>query len=318
MFSIIIPVYNSSKYIVKCLESLLAQKNTDYEIIIVDDGSTDNSIDLIKQIKSNKIRIFSKENGGLSSARNYGIKQAKNEYVWFVDSDDYIEHNSLEILASIINEEKYDIIYFPYYKDYGTKKILMLDENNKDNYNDNILINTSACTKIFKREFYINNAFSFPEGKIYEDLATIPFILSCTKSIKYVDSPLYNYVYRENSIMNSKTFNNNKDDKIFAIKNLYSLFSKSNKDKEYKEQLEYLTIKHLLVVYSSEILPFGRDVYYNRCLDVLKYLKSKNEKWFVNNYLKKASFKSQIYVMLFRHKLFKICKLLITIKNIII
>lgn len=316
MFSIIIPVYNSEKYIVKCLESILKQNYNNYEIIVVDDGSTDNSINLIKKINSNKIKILSKKNGGLSSARNYGVKYANNDYIWFIDSDDYIEPNSLKKLSNIISKCEYDIVSFQYYKDYGTKKILMVDENDKNNLYDNVLINTSACTKIFRTEFYKKNSFYFPEGKIYEDLALIPYVLSCTSLLYYFECPLYNYVFRNNSIMNSKVFKENRDDKFYAIDNLYLLFSKNKKYNEYNVQLEYLTIKHLLIVYSSEILLYNKKIYYNRCLNVLNYLNNLNKLWYENCYIKKLSFKARLYIFLFRKKLFKICKYIILIKNI--
>ena len=98
MIDIIIPVYNAEKHIEKTIKSILNQTIDNYNIIIIDDGSTDNGIELIKQLKSNKIKIYNKKNGGVSSARNFGIKQSTNPYLIFIDSDDYLEPTMLEIM----------------------------------------------------------------------------------------------------------------------------------------------------------------------------------------------------------------------------
>jgi len=103
ILSIIIPVYNTEKYISWCLDSCLninGQINDDYEIICVNDGSTDNSIEILRQYENKGIRVFSKLNGGVSSARNLGLEKSKGEYVWFIDSDDMIVPNSLQIIKN--------------------------------------------------------------------------------------------------------------------------------------------------------------------------------------------------------------------------
>ena len=104
--SIIVPVYNTEKYLSKCLNSLIKQTYKDIEIIVVNDGSKDKSLEIAKKIakQDNRIKVFNKENGGLSSARNFGIEKASGEYIGFVDSDDYIKENMFEILYNMIKE----------------------------------------------------------------------------------------------------------------------------------------------------------------------------------------------------------------------
>ena len=116
-YSIIVPVYNVEKYLGKCLNSLVNQKNDNYEIIIVNDGSTDNSqkiIDVYEKKYPKLIKSFEKENGGLSSARNYGIDNSNGKYLLFVDSDDYVSDNYLEVLDDSVNINNPDILVFNY------------------------------------------------------------------------------------------------------------------------------------------------------------------------------------------------------------
>ena len=315
-FSLIIPAYNIENYIVKCITSILNQNYFNYEIIVVNDGSTDDTAKILESIKNEKIKIINKQNGGLSSARNEGLRHATGDYIWFVDGDDYIENNALEILYKCLKEEFYDIISFKYFKEFEKIKVIQNDKIDLDDAKQYPLVNTSTCTKIFNKKFFINNSFLFDEGRIYEDLSLIPFVMCMTDRIKFIDYPLYTYTYRKESIMNlSKKFNFNRDDKFFAIDMLYNRFEDKKLEKAYKEELEYLTIKHLLIVYSTEILPFGSKIYKNRCKKVLEYLKNINKQWDKNKYLKKSSLTTRIYVKLFKHKFFYLCKLALIIKK---
>jgi len=314
--SFIIPVYNIKNYIEKCVNSILNQNNEIYdkEIIIVNDGSTDGVEDVFNNFNDNNIIIINKKNGGLSSARNAGLKVATGDYIWFVDGDDYIENNSFEILQTNIKNKEYDIVYFNYYKDYQIKKYSIIEpETNKDSLTK-ILINTSPCTKIFRRDFLLEKDGWFDEGIIYEDLALIPYLVSQSKKDLFINECLYNYVYRDNSIMNNnKTFKSNRDDKFKSLKRLIERFKESNKFSKYFDELEFLMIRHLLIVYSSEILIYKKNIYKNRCIDVLNELNSFNANWINNKYLKEMSILKKTYVFLFRKRMFFICKLIVII-----
>ncbi len=314
--SIIIPVFNIKKYIEKCIFSILEQDYQNYEILVINDGSTDNSEEVIRKIRSNKIKIINKENGGLSSARNEGVKHAKGEYIWFIDGDDYIERDSLKTINELVNNKKYDIISFGFYKETYNKKELQRDDIDILDKKQYILVNTSACTKVFNRTFYIENRFHFSEGKIYEDLSLIPFIMSKTQNIKFIEKPLYNYVYRENSIMNNNIkFNKNRDDKFFALDRLTKLFKKNDTFLKYYSEIEYLVIKHLLIVYSTEILKFNKKIYKDRCKHVLEYLNTNYKEWEKNKYLMKTPILTKIYIYMFKRKLFMLCKIALLFKK---
>lgn len=314
-FSIIIPMYNIQEYIKKCIDSVLEQDYKNYEIIVVSDGATDNSCKIVESIKNKKIKLIKKENGGLSSARNEGLKYITGDYIWFIDGDDYIKPKALRKIYDSIDGVFPDVLCFYHYKVFNDKKVTYIDKINfrKEEYP---LINTSACSKVYKKDFYLKNDFKFPEGKIYEDLALIPFIMVKAKKVNLIKEPLYNYVYRKSSIMNSNNkFNPNRDDKFAVIDILYSHFKEANVFEEYREELEYLAIKHLLITYSTEILLYGKEIYYNRCLKVLEKLNSINNDWKSNKYLKKSAITTRIYVKLFRLKQFLLCKLLLKIKR---
>ena len=208
--SVIVPVYNTEKYIERCLDSILAQNFDDYEIIVVNDGSSDSSSKIIRKYESNysdKIKYFEKENGGLSDARNYGIKKATGDYVCFVDSDDYIDSKLFESLEKYILQE-IEVIKYKCIK--VNEKCEELERVNgpvfenklgEEAFNtlcfEDVLIEP-AWLYLFKKELFESN--SFPVGKYHEDWAIIPFIVLTSKSVVSTDIFGYYYVQSLNSI----------------------------------------------------------------------------------------------------------------------
>lgn len=212
--SIIIPVYNTSKYIEKCLNSIINQTMESMEIIIVNDGSTDNSEEIIqKWIDKNEhkktIKYFKKENGGLSEARNFGVKQAIGEYITFVDSDDYLEENIYKNLEKYI-DEKIELIKFKMSTvDEKYQLIEKLDgpvfdkcsgpEAFKRLYSTDTFMEVS-CIYLYQKDFYIKNKFEFELKTYHEDFGLIPWILINAKSVISTEYFGYYYLKRENSI----------------------------------------------------------------------------------------------------------------------
>lgn len=315
-FSIIVPVYNVEKYISKCIESILSQDYDNFELIIVNDGSTDKSLRIVEKYDDKRLKIFSKKNGGLSSARNYGIGKATGDYIWFIDGDDYIQPHSLSKLSKIISQDSPDAICFEY-NIVRSDRIKRFRENIiYDDIRDFPIVSVSACTKIFDKKLFLRSNSLFYEGIYYEDLELIPYILCISKKVYFFREALYNYVQRENSIMNGKNCDyGKKDDKFIAINNLILRFKKERIYDIYKTQLEFLMIRHLLFVYSSEISIYSNKIYVKKCKKTLEFLNSKNKNWHKNEYLKKSSIYSKIYAFLFRKKFFYICKLIIILKN---
>lgn len=206
--SVIVPVYNVEKYIEKCISSIKMQTFTDFECLIVDDGSKDNSIEIARQliINDSRFKILSKANGGLSDARNYGLKRAKGEYVCFIDSDDYIDKDLFALTYEMAKKHNSDIVCFDLYYvfDYEKKISKGAEFEEVSSYKDDkeiIFNNNSANNKLYRREFLSDKQFI--KNMWYEDMAVIPVWIAEANNMSYVNKPLYYYVQREGSISHS-------------------------------------------------------------------------------------------------------------------
>lgn len=223
LISVIIPVYNVERYLTKCIDSVIKQTYTNLEILLINDGSTDNSPKICEEYKNKdrRIKVIHKQNGGLSDARNVGIENAQGKYITFIDSDDDIEVDYIKYLYNLI--EKYNThmsiaAYTVVSKDkkinigQGYEEEKVLDEKK---CLERLLceqgLSVSACAKLYEKSLFEN--IKFPKGKLCEDNGTTyKLIMKCNK-IAYGSKSVYNYYKRENSIMTS-TFNMKKLDLI--------------------------------------------------------------------------------------------------------
>lgn len=307
--SIIIPVYNVEKYLAKCLESLVKQDLKKCEIILVNDGSSDNSqiiIDNYKKRYPKYIKNYIKENGGQGSARNLGISKSCGEYICFIDSDDYVEPNFIEEIYNYVLEDKYDIIVFDMYKEYENQKnkeylkgITNYANDMKKNY---ILSLSGPCNKIMKRKLWVDNHLEFLENTIYEDLAIIPTIAKYTNKIKYLEKPLYNYLIHNGSTMNQIIYNPKLKD-IFKVMEQLSLELKN----DFPEELEYLYITNLLHGAGLRFLKFSEGI--SDIKEVSLIMHNQFPNWKKNIYLKNNDFKYKIICHLIYKKNIKALKL---------
>ena len=230
--SIIVPIYNVEKYLSRCIESILNQTFKDFELILVNDGSTDNCKEICEKYKrmDSRIIVANKKNGGLSSARNLGIDISKGDYIGFVDSDDFIDVHMYEILLNTINAYDSDIVICDYYKvnEYDIKKYEKMKSNNKDINVENInnidaierIITRDikivvAWNKIYKRSLFDN--LRYKEGVICEDEFLAHRIFYKCNKVSIINQKLYYYIQRKGSIINSP-FSSKDFDKIYAIK----------------------------------------------------------------------------------------------------
>jgi len=216
LFSIIVPVYNTEKYIEESLNSIVKAMDIDCEVIIINDGSTDNSeqvvLDFInklpKKYKNNFI-YTKKENKGLADTKNVGLELARGKYISVVDSDDYIGEDFYTIARKYINNNSDMLIYDVYVVFEKDRKWNYTSRGKTDSKEEEIVaflngaISGSSCNKIIKKELY--NDYRFPVGKEYEDTAVTPFLISNAKNITYLPYALYYYRQREKSIVATNT-----------------------------------------------------------------------------------------------------------------
>ena len=211
--SVIVPVYNTEKYIEKCLDSIVNQTFQDIEIIVINDGSTDHAEE--KVLKYPSIKYYKKENGGLSDARNYGVSKATEEYIAFVDSDDYLDINLFAKLEPYMNQ-KIDLIKFQFqkvdenYQKLDTKIGQAFDSTTGKQAFENLYCKDEfmavAWLYLYRREFYLENNFQFAKGLYHEDFGLIPIILLKAKTVIVTDIIGYYYFQNNNSITRNKDY----------------------------------------------------------------------------------------------------------------
>lgn len=237
LISIIVPVYKVEKYLEKCVNSILEQSYHNLEIILVDDGSPDKCGKICDeyQKKDSRIKVIHKKNGGLSDARNAGIRMALGQYLGFVDSDDYIAPDMYEHLFSIMKERNADI---------GVCNACVVSENSLPEFTDDLqpvvfenneclkamicdkLFTVNTWNKLYKRHVF--DEIEFPVGKLYEDLATTYKLIEKANKIVVSKARKYAYVQRDGSIMNQTAFKM-KTDKIDIVEEMWIYFSKANR-----------------------------------------------------------------------------------------
>lgn len=280
--SIIVPIYNVEEYLSTCINSILNQTFKDFELILVNDGSTDNSLEICKYYKDidDRICIIDKKNGGLSSARNAGLDIAKGEYIGFVDSDDYIHPQMYEILYRYIRKEKADISLCDFKKvnGYDNYKLQKYTENNlnikiksysniqasEELFRENAITFIVAWNKLYRRELFDNNRYKL--GKRYEDEFIIHKLLYESKKVVYSPIELYFYLKRDNSIMS----------KSFSLKNLDALDAYIDRINFFRKHKEVILENKALFMYSQEFLIYyylvKNNIYnHNKVLKDMKY-----------------------------------------------
>lgn len=233
-FSIIVPVYNVEQYLEKCLDSLQVQDYTDYEILCVNDGSTDHSREILTEWQSRfpKMKVIDRENGGLSAARNTGLHAAIGDYVVFVDSDDWVEPRMLNRLATEIDDT--EMVCFACQRtDNNTFDTLLPEQcDGWAYYNKHALEHHEVpfvCVwqRCYRREFLLENNLRFREGILHEDNEFTPRVCLKAKTVKVIHDVLYNYRVRPGSIMSTKGIRN-KESLLTIGNELSELFAKEN------------------------------------------------------------------------------------------
>lgn len=253
LLSIIIPVYNVENYICECLDSVLGQSYTNIEVLLIDDGSTDKSGEICDeyQKKDSRVKVFHKENGGLSTARNVGIEQANGFYVAFVDSDDYIETTMYSQMISVLEKEKAELVVCAFNNVSDTKKECTGNSGNITSFNtEEIFLNKDKIRFLTWNKVYLKSKIDeirFIPGQVYEDVYFNRHIfLRCTK-VAYLDKPLYNYRVSRPGNTNS----------VFKLGRL-CIFAEFDALQEQLEFCGYADAQNEMIIYAME---FYRRLY---------------------------------------------------------
>ena len=254
IISIIVPVYNVEKYVAKCIESIIKQDMEEIELLMIDDGSTDNSGKICDEwaAKDSRIKVMHIENRGVSSARNLGLELAQGEYIGFVDSDDYIHKSMYRVLYNTLIEEHADMVVCDFAKVYEGEKTPVNEQEHidiykftnmealmqlhKESFKWNIVVN-----KLYKRELF--KEVRFTEGIIFEDMDIMHKIIYQCEKILYINQTYYYYYQRSGSILRSE-YTLKKIDKVKVLEDRMR-FAMQIKNKEFRQATEKLYIDAL-------------------------------------------------------------------------
>lgn len=243
--SVIVPFYNVEGYIEKCLQTLVNQTLQDMKIILVNDGSKDRTIEIVKRFLERypeKIVYLEKENGGLSDARNFGIPHATGEYIAFLDSDDYVEIDMYEKMYEIAKKENSDMVECDFYWEYPDKK--KQDTGKTYTGKEEMLekVRVVAWNKLIKRKILEKTNIQFPKGYRYEDVEFTYKLIPFLNKVSFCNEPLVHYVQREGSISNSQ---NERTKEIFdVLDHVIEFYKENDLYNKFKEQLEYVYARY--------------------------------------------------------------------------
>jgi Glycosyltransferases involved in cell wall biogenesis len=320
LISIIVPIYNVQDYLCKCIDSLLAQEYDNYEIILVNDCSTDNS----KQIAEKYAKTHQEKcllvnhdvNGGLAAARNTGMKSAKGEWLTFVDSDDWVSKDYLSGLYKIAIEESADVVIggvVYYYNNGNTRSADSFGKLKKGASNKNIIAQcrSYACGRLFKRKLFIDNNIVFPTDiRRSEDIGTIIPILTRAKKISIYEKDVYFYFQRSTSLSLS---NNNIEDLSFYPKTVNRMLELSVGG--YEKELEFRCIHELL--YGMVYLMVESKKSRKEFMEHIESFNNDHRGWEYNPYIVTLPKAKQVFIKLSGNRKYTTLKLLVFIKRVI-
>ncbi len=303
LLSVIVPVYNVEEYLEENLDSLIDQGSSSYELIFVNDGSTDSSYEILKRYeeKVSFLRVIDKENGGISSARNEGIREARGKYLGFIDSDDFVREDYVQKMLGKALEEDSDIVVCDLETWYGrddSRNYIMKGMNPKYPdlpYDKRIFLSPLfAWNKIYRREFFLTEGVSFEMGTWYEDLEPVSYLFSKAKKISYVEETLIYYRQRGGSVMSTRS---RKCLDIFEVlRKIYDRFEANGTLERYREELEYLFIEDLFVYGGFRLLSLDdyQDIFAHAKMFIRKFFPNYKK----NRYLKDLSRKYRLFAMM--------------------
>ena len=307
--SIIIPVYNTDKYLSKCLNSVVSQKYENIEVILINDGSTDKSIDIMKSFaeKYGFIKLYDRENMGIAEERNFGILKSTGDYFTFLDSDDYVDNNLYLECMNYINSVEIDILMHNFtieYEGKSTQSTIITYEDKKDMYIKNL---PNPWNKIIKKDFWTKTNINFPKGIWYEDLATLPILYLYTNKINYIPIYGYHYIIRNESITHRTKYDNHCMDILLALEKLKTEFNKKNQI----EKIEYLFIVEGLYFGTQAPIEFNKINEYKK---IINFVEDVFPNWRKNECISTLPIAKQLYLKFIKN--YRILKIMIKLRKL--
>lgn len=300
--SVIVPVYNVEKFLPKCLDSLVNQTLEDIEILVVNDGSPDNSQAIIDDYAArypDKIRPFVKENGGLSDARNFGVARAKGEYIAFIDSDDYVDMDMFEKMYQKAVETDAQVVCCPLSHEFmnKTRKTFYDETFFGENVRNSPKIltygNSFAHNKIYQRAFWQEHDFQFPIRQWFEDSYLIYNVMLAANHVELVNIPFMHYVrFREDSITNQ--FDMRVFDIFKSVENIVAYYKEQGAFDATEGELEYICIRHIVARIRLLRLAPSREIGLRYVREMMSFLNRNFPNWRNDRYIK-ASPKASLH-----------------------
>lgn len=309
--SVIVPIYNAEKYLNKCVDSLINQTKKELEFILVNDGSTDKTEEIIKSYKDSRIKYFKNKNQGIGKTRNFGIEKATGKYIMFLDSDDYLKNNACEILYKSVEKTDADLAICDFYKIYDSgveEKIKLLSFKPTTLRKTPSLvnkINLAPWNKLYKKELITKNKIKFVENLKYEDAPFVIEAFSKAGKIIKVDEYLNYYLIHGNSETTVR------DKRCFDILKIIDLIRKNTKNEAYlQEEINKLTVRIITNYTIQQRNQKDKNVGLDFIDEAFSYLEKevpdyKNNKYFKNRSIlkrtiEKSKFLTKLYCKIYR------------------
>ena len=320
--SVIVPVYKVEEYLEKCVQSILAQTERDFELILVDDGSPDRCgalCDSLAQTDS-RIRVIHQENQGLGGARNTGIREARGDWLLLVDSDDWIEPKILEKAMEAGLREEADLVMFAFrtVDEQGRELGVFREDMPKERgiglqeHKEALLTAPCAWNKLYRRSFFQGTGLAYPPRVWYEDLRTTPKLMAKAGRMVFLDEVGYNYLQRQGSIMKSANLERNREI-LDAFDDLLPWFRKEGLFEAYRRELEYLAVFHVYRTAGVRVALADRKSPLLR--ELAAYVEERFPSWRQNPYLPKLGGKRRLLVSLLQKKWYWAVSLLFKLKG---
>lgn len=297
VLSIIIPVYNVQDYVEKCLDSLINQTLKNIEVIIIDDGSTDKTgeiVDTYKQKYPDLFKVFHKKNEGVSIARNVGLENVTGEYIGFLDPDDWVSYDMYEKLYQVAIKNNCDIVACDTLAIYPDKKVLIESHINETSTIEDLMLNAYAVlwNKIYKREIIGEVKFKQVIGMNFcEDVRFLYMVYPQIKKIGVIHEALHNYLQRSGSL--TYVYNEKLYQLIDSLDDIVSYYKEQNLYEKYYDELEYSYVRYLFATFIKRLAKTKNKVEFDRGVNfVLDKVNTNFPNYKKNKYIKKLNGKS--------------------------